>query len=256
MRIGVCASADALPKLINAGADYIECRVTELTGQTDAELAAFKAGLDAAGMACEACAVLFPGADIPLTGERADDSATAAYLPETFKRLRRYVTPDVIVFGSGGARRRPDGFDAERAFSQLISAGRLAADAAGEYGMTIALEPLNRSETNMINTLAEAAELVKAVDRSNFKIVADIYHMLIEDDPPEAIIKSGGLITHVHIASKEGRLFPQEKDRDRLAPYFYALKRIGYNGRISIEAGGDYDSALPASVKFLTDMCL
>jgi sugar phosphate isomerase/epimerase len=240
--------------LVNAGADYIECRVTELNGQTDEELAAFKATLDESGIACEACAVLFPGADIPLTGEQADEGVITKYLRDTFKRLRGYVAPDVIVFGSGGARRRPDGFDAERAFGQLITAGRIAADAANDYGMTIALEPLNRSETNMINSLAEALVLVKAVDRRNFKIVADIYHMLVEDEPPEAIVNCGALITHVHIAAKEGRLFPQIKDSDELMPYFNALKRIDYDGRVSIEAGGDFDNELASSVKFLREM--
>jgi sugar phosphate isomerase/epimerase len=251
MRFGICADMGALPQAVKAGADYIECRVTELNGKTDAELAAFMDGLAAIGIKCEALAVLFPGGDIPLVGERADFAAIEKYLRDTFKRLSEYISPEIIVFGSGGARKCPEGFDQRRAFSQLAEVGRLAADAASPYGITIALEPLNRKETNMINSLGEALELVKTVSRDNFKIIADIYHILTEDEPPKAILACGGYIVHTHIATKEGRRFPHEGNRAEFAGYFNALREIGYDGRMSIEAGGDLDSELAVAMKYL-----
>ena len=79
---------------------------------------------------------------------------------------------------------------------------------AEKYGITIAVEPLNRGETNFINSLAEGVEIIEAVKSPRVRLLCDIYHMLKEDESPDEIVKYGKHIVNCHIAEKEKRTPP------------------------------------------------
>ena len=239
MRFSLCTEPENLASLINAKADYIECTVTGLNERTDEELATFSAELAKNNFRCETLAILFPGGRIPLVGDNADLAGAEAYVENAFARIHGAIKPEVIVFGSGGARRCPEGFNKETALGQFVEAGQVVAQAAQKYGITIALEPLNKDECNLINSVAEGLAIVKRVNRPNFRILADFYHMLRGDEPPEALLQCEGILAHTHIAAKEGRRYPQAGDKEELVPYLNMLKKIGYNGRVSIEGRGE-----------------
>ncbi|GAA4443562.1 hypothetical protein GCM10023091_32320 [Ravibacter arvi] len=139
-----------------------------------------------------------------------------------------------IVFGSGGSRRIPDGFDRETAKQQHIELSKKMGPIAEKYGITISIEPLNRSETNFVNSLADGAEIVEAANNPWFRLLADIYHMKKDDEGPEQIVRFGKLITHCHIAEKANRT-PPGVDGDDFRPYFKALKKIRYKNGLSME---------------------
>jgi sugar phosphate isomerase/epimerase len=105
---------------------------------------------------------------------------------------------------------------------------------AEEHNIDIALEPLNSKECNFINSVAEGGEIVKDVNHKNFRLMADFYHMMMENESPGIILKYKDQLCHVHIAEKTGRSAPGVNNED-FTPYFKALKNIGYNGLISIE---------------------
>ena len=89
----------------------------------------------------------------------------------------------------------------------LDAFGQLAAHAGAE-GVIIALEPLNRYENHMINTLADAQALCEKIGSRHLGIAADTYHMNIEEaDPPKALIDGGPWIRHVQL-SDSNRLEP------------------------------------------------
>ena len=102
------------------------------------------------------------------------------------------------------------------------------------YGTTFLIEPINRYETDIINTIEDALQLVREYSK-RVKILLDTYHMTIEDvSPYSAILKAGKYIGYVHAA-----------ENNRLAPGMGMLNwelivcrllRIGYQGYISIEA--------------------
>jgi sugar phosphate isomerase/epimerase len=140
----------------------------------------------------------------------------------------------IIVFGSGGARAIPEGFSAEEARSQFVSLCKQLAPLAKKYNVVISLEPLNTRECNFINSLAEGAEIAEAVNHESFRLLADMYHMLMENESPSNIIKYGDLIYHTHIAEKTGRSAPGVHSED-FTPYFRALKQANYQGRMTIE---------------------
>lgn len=109
-------------------------------------------------------------------------------------------------------------------------------DYAKEQGVFIFLEPLNRYETHLINTLRQAIDICKRVNSPNVRILADFFHMSIEEqDIPASIKMAGEYIYHVHLADSN-RLFPGSGHTDFRAG-FEALKSIGYKNYMAFEAG-------------------
>ena len=153
---------------------------------------------------------------------------------ETAFRRAQMAGVKTIVFGSGGARAIPEGFSREEAKQQFISICKQLAPFAQKYNVVISLEPLNTKECNFINSVAEGGDIVEAVNHENFRLLADIYHMLMENESPSNIIKYGHLLYHTHIAEKNGRTAPGVNNDD-FTPYFKALKDVKYEGRMAIE---------------------
>jgi sugar phosphate isomerase/epimerase len=127
---------------------------------------------------------------------------------------------------------------------------------AGPHGVTVVLEPLNKGETNFFNSVAEGIGLVDAIAHPNIQLLADIYHMLREDEGPESILKAGARLRHCHIAEKESRTSPGTKGDD-FRPYFKALKAIGYQGGVSVEGkwGKPVEDELPRALKTMKEQC-
>lgn len=176
--------------------------------------------------------ILLPG-DLKTVGPEANHQGVLQRTELALKRAKECGSK-YIVFGSGGARNIPEGFDRVKAKAQHIAVTKGMAPLAEKYGVTIAVEPLNRGETNFINNLAEGVEIVEAVKSPGVKLLCDIYHMLKEDESPDEIQKYGKHIVHCHIAEKEKRTPPGVKGDD-FRPYLAALKKIGYKGGLSIE---------------------
>ena len=179
------------------------------------------------------CNVLFPG-NLKITGPEVDEKKVLDYVDQVFARAKRAGVP-IIVLGSGGSRNLPAGYSNEQAKTNFIPLCRKMAMAAKKHGITIAIENLNSTETNFLNTVKEVAEVVRKVDHPNFRLNADIYHMLKENEPPQHIIDAGKLIMHVEIAEKENRTLPGVVGED-FRPYLQALKAIKYQGPLIIEA--------------------
>ena len=140
----------------------------------------------------------------------------------------------MIVWGSGGARQVPKDFDREKAKDQFVSIGRKVAERAKKYNITLALESLNSTECNFLNLVSETYEIAKRVDHPNFRLNADFYHMLKENEGPEIIVKAGKYIAHCEIAERDGRTPPGTHGQDFTA-YLKAMKKIKYKGRIILE---------------------
>jgi sugar phosphate isomerase/epimerase len=123
--------------------------------------------------------------------------------------------------------------------------GDLGAEAAS-LGVAIYLEPLNRYEDHMVNRLADAVSLIRAIGLDSVRIGADTYHMNIEEaDPAAALVDAGPYIGHVQ-ASDSNRLEPGAGHVDW--PLIGAtLRAIGYDGPIAIESrlSGPADEVLP-----------
>lgn len=160
---------------------------------------------------------------------------------------------DTIVFGSGGSRQVPEGFSAATAFDQYVALLRDLAAIAQRHRVTVVVEPLNRGECNLINTIAEGADAVRQVGDARVRLLADIFHMMRNGEGPEAILAHGDLLSHAHIAEVESRTAPGTKGDD-FRPFLRALRSVGYDRRLSLECGfGDLAADLQRAVSTLRD---
>ncbi len=176
---------------------------------------------------------LFIPGELKVVGPAVDEATILAYTEKVFQRCK-IANVKMITWGSGGSRRLPDGFDPIKAKEQFIYIARKIATQAVQYDVTLALENLNSTETNFITTLQEALDIVKQVDHPNFRLCADIYHMMKENEDPAIIEKGRGYIIHCEIAEKEKRT-PPGTSGDDFRPYLKELREIKYKGKIILE---------------------
>jgi D-psicose/D-tagatose/L-ribulose 3-epimerase len=112
---------------------------------------------------------------------------------------------------------------------------------ADEYGVTIALEYLNRFEMYLTNTAADLAALVRVVDEPRIRMMYDTYHAHLEEKDPRAALRAcADVLVHVHL-SENDRSTPGT-GQIRWDETFAGISEIGYDGWVVIEAFGD---ALP-----------
>ena len=192
----------------------------------------------ASGLHVETMNWFLPGSDIKLTGPAVDREQVRAYLEKSLA-LAQSFGAKVIVFGSPGARTVPDGFPREKAWAQLVDFLRLAGQVvkARGYGMVIGIEALRKPETNIVNSVAEALRLAREVNDPRVRLNVDFYHLAFENEDPDVVLQAGPLIAHVQISDPVQRGFPKDDAGEpRYRRFFDNLRKIGYRGRISVEA--------------------
>lgn len=245
VRVGYCTQLRNLEAAKAAGFDYVEVGATEIAALSDADFEAAAARIKALGLATPVANLFLPGT-LKVTGPQIDTEAQMTHVRKALSRLARLGT-EIVVFGSGGARRVPEGFAKEEAFTQLVDFGRRAAVEARAHGITITIEPLRKQETNIINSAAEGLELVKAINHPNFQLMIDFYHLASEQEDPAIVIKGKDHLRHLHVANPTGRVFPQKWEEFDYGPFFANLKTIGYDKRISME-GSTTDLAVQGPI--------
>lgn len=230
MRIGI-TSIDNAQAAAKMGYDYLEVNASNISKLSDAEFEETCARIQGCGLPAESCNVLFH--DIQLLSDEGM-GRVEGYLRGTFQRLQR-LGVQLAVFGSGGARQRPEDMPFDEGWRRLREVAHKIGSVAGEYGMQVAIEPLRRAETNMVNTVIEGAALASDVNLPNVWTLADSYHMFADDEPMEDLSRVGRL-NHVHVALRDGRCYPTYAE-GQMRLFMNALHAIGYDGRITIEAG-------------------
>ncbi|MBC7783980.1 MAG: sugar phosphate isomerase/epimerase [Burkholderiales bacterium] len=250
MKFGICTGMSNAPAAKAAGWDYIEESVQgALKGQvSDAEWAAPAAGV----LPTIAANSMVPAA-IPIVGPNVSVAALEAYMTNVLARAPR-LGIKTVVFGSGPARNVPDGFDRNRAVDQITTFLNLIAPIAQKNGVTIVIEPLNKSESNILNTVGESMTYVKRVNHPNIQCLVDSYHFWLEDEPLANLEEAMPWIKHVHVADRDGRVAPGESGTSDYASFFKVIKQGGYDLGCSVECRGfDFDKHGTKILGFLKD---
>ena len=250
VQIGYCTPVRNIDAAKTAGFDYVELGTTEIATMSDADFERAAEQIARSGISVPVTNLFLP-ATLKVTGPDVDREQQMQYVKKAFDRLARLGTR-IVVFGSGGARRVPDGFPRRQAFDQLVDFGRRAAAEARAHGITIAVEPLRREETNIVNSAAEGLELVEAIHDPAFELMIDFYHLASEREDPSIIVRAKDHLRHIHMANPRGRVFPQDWSEYDYAPFFAKLREIGYSGRISVEAStADLQRDAPKAIALL-----
>jgi sugar phosphate isomerase/epimerase len=234
-KIGACASFKDGEVLSKAGFSFVEENVQSFLVPTksEEEFGQILEASKSSPLPIKAFIIFLPG-NLKSVGPNALHAEILNYAEVVFRRAQK-AGGKIVVFGSSGSRSVPEGFSKEEATKQMIALGKLLGPIAAKNDVTVVLESLNTKECNFINSLSEAGEIVKAVNHPNYMLLADIYHMKMEDEGPESILNYGHLIRHVHVAEKEGRAVPGTHMED-LSLYYQALKMVGYEGFVSLES--------------------
>lgn len=124
---------------------------------------------------------------------------------------------------------------AEQSLQWLSEGLEELGDLAAANNVFLIYEPLNRYETNLLNTLEAGAGIIEQLQTTGIKLLADLFHMNIEEtDLEQAIINFGNWIGHVHFADSNRK--PIGFGHTNIQPVAQALQKINYKGYISAEA--------------------
>ncbi|HEX7066059.1 MAG TPA: sugar phosphate isomerase/epimerase family protein [Bacillales bacterium] len=228
---GWCRSIGDAQLLKEAGYDYIECAITDLKLENEKEYKRVLPHYLNSPLPIEAFNLFLPG-DLKIVGPDVDQDRIDQYVAKVAEALST-IGAKIAVLGSGGARRIPEGWDIEKAEEQFVRVLERVADEFAGTDIVLAIEPLNRKATNLVNSVEEAGKFAKMINREPIKVLADFYHMELENESFQTLIDHRDLLAHIHVADT-GRFSPGSG----AYPYdkFVAdLKKAGYQGRISVE---------------------
>ena len=209
-----------------AGFDAFEVNAQTAHGFSDGEIAALCAvGIPVIGAIC----FIPAGLAVYGFGEELE-----AYVAQVLRKLAA-LGVRMVAFGSGGARQRPDGVSVEEHNGELCRFLRMCSTHAAEWGITIVIEPLNRNECNVINTVEEAYNLACEVNLPNVRILADVYHMYHNGEDLSILRTVGDMLVHVHVSDPITRTYPGSTDCPYFCEFLKTLCEIGYDGCVTVE---------------------
>ncbi len=247
MKFGVCTDLQNMQLAQDVGFDYVEAKLNSLAAMEQNEFDRLYSSICDLPIQAERCCLLLPKS-MQVIGSSYDELEMVRYLQGAFSRMNQ-LGASIAVFGSGKSRDIPNGMNYQSAFSQLVQVTQVIGNVASDYGISIAIEPLNRKETHLINSLAEGAALQAMVDMPNVGLLVDSFHLNSEGESLERISETAPLM-HAHIATVVGRRFPLEAD-DETQSFLTALCKTGYDGSVSIEGKTDdfeHDSRIALQV--------
>lgn len=219
MTLGVCAGPEEVEDILAAGFEYLEMGLSGTVGDPSFDLARLR------DIPVRAMNLFFPGW-ARLYGPEEND--WRGYAERAIPRAAEVGVP-VLVVGSGGSRRSPEGFDGETAFVRV--AAELQA-IARPYRIIIAPESLTRAETNVGNDLRP---LALALREAGVGYTADSFHVLQEQpDLAKVPDEMPFLPSHVHLGSKGERGVPSAEEPG-FAAFSARLRELGYDGTASLE---------------------
>jgi len=196
----------------------------------------------------------YPGC--PLSADRAERDQAQASARELLKAAGEIGAVGLIYVPIFGGPRIPDLSPCKDAIALEKELLTLYAAELGEVavkaGTLLLLEPLNRYETHLLCRLEQAVEIAKACGSKGVKLMADFFHMNIEEpDIAESIRQAGDHVAHVHLADSI-RWLPGYGHTD-FRSGFAALKGIGFKGYMALECHipGDPKVELPKCAKYL-----
>jgi sugar phosphate isomerase/epimerase len=131
--------------------------------------------------------------------------------------------------------RHGEGVNKTAAVGYLTEALNDLGEHARQYSVPLLFEPLNRYETNLVNTVEDGLRLLQSLSTDNVKLLTDLFHMNIEEVDIAAALRAGGHhVGHVHFVDSNRR--PVGCGHTDFGPITKALREMGYQGYVSAEA--------------------
>lgn len=216
-----------------AGYDYAETTVGMLMKLTEEELALLTEKRAAKAFEIQSCNSFLPG-DFQVT-DPACLPALTEYVDEAMRRMH-LLGVQVVVFGSGKARTLPEA-DVPAELAAIEAFLRMCDEMGRKHEITVVIEPLNKKECNVFNSVSEGASMVRKLNLDRVKLLADAYHMYCENEYLCSLEENGDILCHTHVAEVPDRTYPGKHGGEYLKDFAKHLKGAGYCGRVTIECG-------------------
>ena len=235
--------ADGCRRAAELGFDAVEVFPPGATGVDAAEL---KRLLDEHQLSCAAigtgAGMLLFGLSLSSPDANVREEARQ-FVAQTIELAAEFSAPAII-----GSMQGRSSQEADRAttLGYLRDSLEQLGSVASSCGFPLLMEPLNRYETDLCNTIDGTRQLIDSLATDSVRILADLFHMNIEEvDVAAALRQAGGLVGHVHFVDSNR----QAAGRGHLdyAPIAAALVEIDYRGYASAEAFPIPDSQAAAS---------
>ena len=227
--------ADIAPRVAGWGFDVIELPIEDPGDWDPSRTARLLADL---GLGATVCAVMPPGRELVAT-EPDVVARTQDYLRRCVDAAAQVGSGVVAgpMYASVGRTWRPAPGERTAWAEQLTAALAPVADHAASSGVRLAVEPLNRYETSVVNTVEQGLAVIADLPAAAVGLTLDIYHLNIEEqDPPAAVRAAGaaGRLAHVQVCAND-RGAPGADHVDWMA-LRDALDDAGYGGPLCIES--------------------
>lgn len=214
------------------GFEFVEAEVSLLSPEgNQEEFTLFKEKISPFYIKPEVFSAFIPP-ELKIVGPSVDRKRLERYLESSISKVAE-VGGKVIIWGSGTSRSFPTHYPPEIAYKQIEEFLFWAAEFARKNGITLAIEHMNKRESNTINSLREALALREKVNREEIQVMLDFDHLMAENEDFSSIEKCQGKIIHIHVSDR-GRRCPGDGDY----PFIYLfkiLKKIRFQERISLE---------------------
>lgn len=226
-------SVSLFPKFKEWGFDFVEIVVEDPSGIDPVFV---KKALDDNDLEClSVCAATGPGRD--LRGNRKEQVTAMEYIKAVIDIAPTLGSNLVAgpMYSSVGRADLVSETDYRPQWQTVVTNLRTLTDYAAEKNVKLAIEPLNRYETDFINTCDQALKMIRDVETNALLVHLDVFHMNVEEkDPALAIIKAGDKLGLLHASgSDRGTPGGDQINWDRI---FAALEKIDYQGNIVIES--------------------
>ena len=229
--IGWCARIEQAARLKAMGYDFIEVALAPMKLEDDVSFAAAKAAIVSTDLPRPVYNQFLPPG-LLVVGPEVDEARVRRYLA----RVAEVVGlggGQIVVFGSGWARNVPEGWSREVADRQFLDMIDWCVEAFAPFGITLALESQNHTETNYMTRLGDAVGIAEHVGRPRVRVITDTYHLHMEQEPLTVVTSAFAQLAHVHVSDSERHL-PGDGVYDFRA-CFRHLHGLGYQQRLSIE---------------------
>jgi len=220
-------------KVAQLGYDAIEIAVEDPT-QIDAQKVA--AALQKYNLTAVVCGAFGSSRDLT-SFDPAIHQQCFDYIEACLKLCNQWGTHFLTgpMYSAVGKRRMLSAVDRKKEWDLAVKNVRIACEMAAQHHCQLAIEPINRFETDLVNTCAAVCQLVQEINHPAAKISLDSFHMNIEEkNPMEAIQQAGSNLIHMQI-SENHRGIPGTGTTP-WNEYVHGLNKINYNGVISLES--------------------
>jgi D-psicose/D-tagatose/L-ribulose 3-epimerase len=226
-------SARLFPQFKKWGADTVEIPIEDPAHIDPAKV---KKELDKNGLVCGSiCACLGPDRD--LRGTPQQQKASMDYLKKVIDQMVVLESTSLVgpLYSAVGRAEAVPAPEYKKQWKTVVKNLKVLSKYAESKGKVLCLEPLNRFETDFINTCDHAMEMLEEVDSPALKLLLDTFHMNIEEKSQGAAIrKAGKKLGHVHACGCD-RGTPGNDHID-WAGIAAALKAVGYDKDVVIES--------------------